>query len=229
MNSSVPHYLLFSESHLPDSQDASPRGRWRFVLEAIDGSSKLEVEEKELHISGERLELLAVVRGLEALDQPSRVTLVTPSRYVCRGFRHGLEEWRETGWQWERFGQMAPIKNCDLWQRIDKALEFHQVECRTWRFDQQHEMSTPQEELQQVDANETGQASTEQSPNSSPWLQKFAVAVRRFMVSESIPDRPHGPRPSALFTKHQQNNRISDQQEHRSKTGTGTSLTNTVG
>lgn len=218
MNSSVPHYLLFSESHLPNSKDSSPRGRWRFVLEALDGSSKLEVEEKEPNISGERLELLAVVRGLEALDQPSRVTLVTPSRYVCRGFRHGLDEWRETGWQWERFGQMAPIKNCDLWQRIDKALEFHQVECRTWRFDQQHEMNATPTEDQQVDASQDRQASAEQSPNSRPWLQKFgkfAVAVRRFMVSESIPDRPHGPRPSALFTKHQQNNKISDQQASR--------------
>ena len=75
------------------------------------------------------------VRGLEALEQPSRVTVVTPSRYVSRGFLFGLEEWRENGWRWERFGEMTAIKNRDLWQRIDRAMQYHQVECRVWRFD----------------------------------------------------------------------------------------------
>jgi ribonuclease HI len=108
---------------------------WRFVLEALDGSARLEAADEEPDVEPDRLELLAVVRGLEALNQPSRVTLVTPSRYVSRGFRFGLNEWRENDWQWERFGEMAPIKNGDLWRRVDRAMRFHKVECRTWRFD----------------------------------------------------------------------------------------------
>ncbi len=128
-----PHFLLFSESH--SRGERGPRGDWRFVLQAIDGSTKLEVEEAEPEIRGERLELLAVVRGLEALEQPSRVTLVTPSRYVSRGLAYGLPDWRENGWQWELHGAMVPVKNHDLWQRLDRALEFHRVECRAWRFD----------------------------------------------------------------------------------------------
>ena len=87
---------------------------------------------------GERLELLAVVRGLEALEQPSRVTLVTPSKYVNRGLTYGLAEWRANDWQWEHFGEMVPVKNRDLWQRVDRALAYHQLECRTWRFDLPH-------------------------------------------------------------------------------------------
>jgi hypothetical protein len=79
-----------------------------------------------------------VVRGLEALEQPSRVTLVTPSKYVNRGITYGLPEWRSTGWQWEHFGEMVPVKNRDLWQRVDRALDIHRVECRTWRFDLPH-------------------------------------------------------------------------------------------
>jgi ribonuclease HI len=78
------------------------------------------------------------VRGLESLGQPSRVTLVTKSRYVSRGFSCGLDSWRENGWQWERFGKMVPVKDLDLWQRVDQALKFHQVECRKLRFDAAH-------------------------------------------------------------------------------------------
>jgi ribonuclease HI len=137
MNIPRPHFLLFSDAvsqSEPDSdQPCAERGAWRFVLEAVDGDDKLEVEDEEPNVGGDRLDLLAVVRGLEALDQPSRVTLVTSSRYVARGFRYGLGEWRENGWQWERFGQMAPVRNGDLWQRVDRALQYHRVDCRAIR------------------------------------------------------------------------------------------------
>jgi len=106
---------------------------WHFVLRSEDGQTHLDVLEAERNASPERLELLAVVRGLEALDQPSRVTLVTASTAVRRGLRFGLEAWRENRWQWERFGRMAPIKNADLWRRIDRALEIHDIECRLLR------------------------------------------------------------------------------------------------
>jgi ribonuclease HI len=112
-------------------------------LESVDGSSKLEATDEEAEVDAERLELLAVVRGLEALDQPSQVTLVTRSRNVTRGLRFGIERWRENNWQWECFGKMAPVKDSDLWQRVDQALQFHQVRCRTWRFDPPEETVSP--------------------------------------------------------------------------------------
>ena len=126
MNTSNPHYLLFSESTTGSSSNArsqagGPTGRWRIVLEAVDGSSKLEASDDE-ELPAERLELLAVVRGLEAIPQPARVTLVTASHYVSRGLRFGLNEWRENGWQWERFGELSSVTNADLWQRLDRAL-----------------------------------------------------------------------------------------------------------
>jgi len=135
MNVPAPHFLLFSESNLRHGTEARDDGAWRFVLESVDGEDKLEAVDTEPDVAGERLELLAVVRGLEALDQPSRVTLVTPSTYVSRGLRYGLSEWRDNRWRWERFGRMVPVKNDDLWQRVDQALHYHDVQCRTWRFD----------------------------------------------------------------------------------------------
>ena len=118
--------------------EAVATGRWHFHLESFDGDTVLEASDEEPGVQGERLELLALIRGLEALDQPSRVTLVTSSRGVSRGLRFGLAEWRTNNWQWERFGRRVPVKNHDLWQRVDRALKFHHVECRTWRIDQAH-------------------------------------------------------------------------------------------
>ena len=77
--------------------------------------------------------MLSVLRGLEALDQPSRVTLHTSSRYVLRGFRYGLPAWRLNNWRWEKFGVMEPVSNCDLWQRVDRAMQYHQVRCHIWK------------------------------------------------------------------------------------------------
>jgi ribonuclease HI len=142
MNASPSHYLLFSESRI-DCKPGSGRqnesecaGQWRFVLEKADGSVRLEADDAEPEIEDEhRLELLAVVRGLEALNEPSRVTLVTRSRYVTRGFRYRLAQWRENDWCWERYGEMTPVRNSDLWRRVDEAMRYHHVECRVWRFD----------------------------------------------------------------------------------------------
>jgi hypothetical protein len=54
---------------------------------------------------------------------------------VSRGIRRQLNHWREHNWQWERFGTMTPIRDADLWQRIDRALDFHTVECCVWQAD----------------------------------------------------------------------------------------------
>lgn len=133
MNIPAPHFLLFSEA-----KGKKKQGQWRFVLQAADGSATLEAEELEPEVGGERLELLAVIRGLEALDQPSRVTLFTPSKYVSRGIAYGLEEWRRNDWTWECFGEMVPVKNRDLWQRLDRALNYHTIEFRVQRTDPAH-------------------------------------------------------------------------------------------
>jgi ribonuclease HI len=130
MDVESPHLLLYSQ--IDDS------GRWRFVLRGSDGVPHFEAHDTEAQVPSERLELLTVVRALESLDQPSRVTLVDCSDYVLSGVRYGLLEWRGNDWRWEYFGQMVPVKNSDLWQRLDRALQFHDVQCRRRRFDGPH-------------------------------------------------------------------------------------------
>jgi ribonuclease HI len=129
-----PHYLLFPET-------AADAGRWRFLLRSADGSERFEAADVEPGVQGDRLDLLTVVRALESLDQPSRVTVVGSSRYVRHGMQYGLVDWRSNGWRWESFGQWVPVKNGDLWQRLDRALRYHRVECRQRRFDPPHMQS----------------------------------------------------------------------------------------
>lgn len=169
MNIPKPHFLLYSRAERRNEQ-----GEWSFVLQAADGSAVLEAEDSEPQARGERLELLAVVRGLEALDQPSHVTLVTTSRYVSRGISYGLEEWRRNGWTWECFGQMVPVKHRDLWQRLDRALGYHRIEFRGRRFDEPHLAAvTPR-----IEVTGTSDAAGPAAPprrNASSWRPALAA------------------------------------------------------
>ena len=138
MIANVPHFNLIA--HI----DRSGRsGQWQFALRSHDGTQRFEAHDAERDLSVERLDLLTVVRAFESLDQPSRVTLVDCSDYVWTGIRYGLLEWRGSDWRWEFFGQMVPVKNADLWQRLDRALQFHDVECRRRRFDPPHGAGVP--------------------------------------------------------------------------------------
>lgn len=118
----IPEFLLVCDA----TPAAEQLGTWRFSLETADGSAVLDVAETE---PGDlnRLALLSVVRGLEAIEGQAQVTLISTSRYVIRGLRDSLHRWRENGFMWEHFGRMLAVPNTDLWQRIDRALQFHQV------------------------------------------------------------------------------------------------------
>jgi ribonuclease HI len=139
----VTHILLLTDAGRSNQPD-----HWKFVLQTTAGQTLFKAEDCEPGCQGERLELLSVVRGLEAIDRPSRVTLLTPSQYVNRGLALGLDEWRDSDWQWEHHGEMVPVKNHDLWQRVDHALQFHRVECKRWRFDAPHAASRERQQLE---------------------------------------------------------------------------------
>jgi ribonuclease HI len=130
MQATNPHFLLFAAA----TRRRCQVGRWRFVLKPLGAGRRLVAADLEPYTDRNRLELLAVVRGLEALDQPSTVTLLTRSRYVRRGIRHDLQHWRDAGWRWECFGRQVPIRDLDLWLRLDRALVFHRLECVGWHW-----------------------------------------------------------------------------------------------
>lgn len=72
-----------------------------------------------------RMELMAAIAGLEALNRPCRVELYSDSKYLTDAFnQHWIENWVKNGW---KRGKSGPVKNIDLWQRLLKAMENHHV------------------------------------------------------------------------------------------------------
>jgi len=141
MSVSAPHFLLYAEAATSADSASCDAGRWRFILRLPSGETSLEAADEEPEATPERLELLAVIRGLGALSQPSRVTLLSGSRAIRRGLEHGLCQWRENDWQWERYGRLAPVKNSDLWKRLDRLLDYHALECRPTRLDKADDLA----------------------------------------------------------------------------------------
>ncbi|WP_420821386.1 ribonuclease HI [Rubripirellula obstinata] len=109
------------------SSFAIDRGSWNFSLESVDGQSVLEAGDEDLGDLN-RLTLLAAVRGLEAIDGASVVTLLSHNRYLIRSLSDSLPRWRENNFVWEHFGRRIDVQHADLWRRVDTALSIHCVE-----------------------------------------------------------------------------------------------------
>ncbi len=121
--SSPSDFLLVCEARSTNLDD----GRWHFALETADGCPVLEAGDVECGDLN-RLTLLAAVRGLEAIEGPASVTLVSNNRYLIRSLTDSLPRWRSNNFVWEHFGRRIVIQNADLWKRVDRALQIHRVE-----------------------------------------------------------------------------------------------------
>lgn len=102
-------------------------GHWQFAIEAADGAVVMEADDDEVGDLN-RLTLLAAVRGLEAIDGPARVTLLSHNRYLIRSLTDSLPRWRRTDFVWDHFGRRVEVQHADLWRRIDRALAIHEVQ-----------------------------------------------------------------------------------------------------
>jgi len=98
-------------------------GGWGALLEC--GGKTKELFGGEAHTTNNRMELMAVIRALEALREPCRVRLHTDSQYVQLGIRDWIHQWKKRGW---RTADKKPVKNEELWRRLDTAREQHDVE-----------------------------------------------------------------------------------------------------
>ena len=116
-------YLLVCEA----TATSLSEGTWRFSLESSDGQPVFDAGDTELGDLN-RLTLLAAVRGLEAIDGPSSVTLLSHNRYLVRSLSDSLPRWRENNFVWEHFGRRIDVQHADLWRRVARALFIHRVE-----------------------------------------------------------------------------------------------------
>ena len=110
-------------------------GGWGVLLIAREGDRVVKERELcggEADTTNNRMELLAAISALEALDRPTSVVMVTDSVYVKNGISEWIAAWKRNGW---RTSEKKPVKNIDLWQRLDEAASRHQV---TWKWIKGH-------------------------------------------------------------------------------------------
>ena len=98
-------------------------GGWGVLLRA--GRREKELHGGEPLTTNNRMELTAVIEGLSALRQRSRVRVYTDSRYVQKGISEWIHDWKRRGW---RTASKSPVKNVDLWQKLDALARGHEVE-----------------------------------------------------------------------------------------------------
>jgi len=101
-------------------------GGWAYILYHPASGRCAEASGGERRTTNNRMEITAVIRGLEALRKPCRVRLCTDSQYVARAIAEWMPKWRKHGWR-RSAGAVSQVKNAELWQRLDELLQKHQV------------------------------------------------------------------------------------------------------
>lgn len=110
-------------------------GGWGALLVARDGERIVKTRELcggEAETTNNRMELLAAINALEAIERSSKVTVITDSAYVKGGITAWMHGWKRNGW---RTSQKKPVKNEDLWRRLESAAASHDV---TWEWVKGH-------------------------------------------------------------------------------------------
>ncbi len=117
-------------------------GGWGVLLRY--GTHEKELSGSEPATTNNRMEMLAVINGLEALKRPAQVQIYTDSQYVMKGMTEWLAGWKRRGW---KTADRQPVKNVDLWQRLETALAPHQVE---WQWVRGHSGHPDNERVDQL-------------------------------------------------------------------------------
>lgn len=120
-------------------------GGWGVLLR-YNGTEK-HLKGAESDTTNNRMELMAAIKGLEALKRPCDVSLTTDSQYVRQGITEWIHNWKKRGW---RTAGKKPVKNADLWQRLDELAAEHTVE---WHWVKGHSGHPDNERVDQL-ANE---------------------------------------------------------------------------
>jgi ribonuclease HI len=89
------------------------------------GDTEKELYGGELETTNNRMELMAAIQALEALNQPYSVTLYSDSKYVLQGITEWIVNWKKRGW---KTAANKPVKNEDLWRRLDAAMQKHEID-----------------------------------------------------------------------------------------------------
>ena len=128
-------------------------GGWGAVLHFKD--QEKEIRGGELQTTNNRMELMAAIQALEVLKKPCKVELHTDSQYVMKGISEWIHNWKRRGWM---TADKKPVKNDDLWKRLDAARLRHQVDWRWVKGHAGHELNERADQLAREGMLETLEA-----------------------------------------------------------------------
>jgi ribonuclease HI len=102
-------------------------GGWAFILRHLSSGKEMEQSGAERETTNNKMELSAVIFGLEKLKTRCQVELYTDSQYVGKGLSEWMPKWKANGWRRKEGKQFKPVANEELWRRLDALLEKHSV------------------------------------------------------------------------------------------------------
>lgn len=102
-------------------------GGWGLILRCPRTGKEIERSGGESETTNNRMELMAVIRGLESLKEPCEVTLYSDSKYVGQGINEWMSGWKSRGWKRKDGSKLVPVKNVELWKRLDELMQVHRI------------------------------------------------------------------------------------------------------
>jgi ribonuclease HI len=127
MSDELPHVKIATDGACKGNPGP---GGWGVIMRM--GNREKELSGGDPHTTNNRMEMLAAIRGLQALTKPCRVTLVTDSVYVKDGITKWIHGWQRNNW---RTAAKQPVKNVELWQELLEAIAPHRIE---WKWVKGH-------------------------------------------------------------------------------------------
>jgi ribonuclease HI len=125
----MPHRTVIIYTDGACSGNPGPGG-WGSVL--MYRGHRRELSGGDAGTTNNRMELMAVIKALEALKRPCNITIHTDSTYVMKGMTEWLAQWKQRNWL---TAAKKPVKNVELWQRLEKAIDSHKVD---WKWVKGH-------------------------------------------------------------------------------------------
>lgn len=102
-------------------------GGWAFILRCPKTGKEMQKADGVAEATNNQMELMALIRALETLKEPCEVTLFADSTYVGQGVTQWMAGWKRNGWQRRANGKLAPLKNAELWKRLDELIQTHRI------------------------------------------------------------------------------------------------------
>ena len=102
-------------------------GGWAFILRHVTSGKTIEKTGATLQTTNNQMELQALIEGLQSLQRPTRVHVVTDSTYLKQGLTEWIQNWKRRGWKRKTSNGLKPVKNVEQWKQLDALTQMHKL------------------------------------------------------------------------------------------------------